>query len=793
MKSHHQTARIAVLVFTLLGLAFGSLVPAAQAESKAKGPSADPDGGWPRSYDASSGAKIVLYQPQVSSWEGQKRMVAYSAVSYLPKDAKEPTMGTVKVQADTNVALEERLVSFAVLEVTEANFPTLQKWQTQEIVSTITGAIPKEERVIALDRVLAAVDKSQVVPKNVENVKCDPPRICTSTRPALLVVTDGAPVWGTINGNSLRFVVNTNWDLFQEGTSDSYFLRYDKVWLKATDLKGKWTPATTLPPSFSSLPDADWQDVKGTLTGKKIAASKVPAVILSEEPAELILLDGNPDYEPVAGTGLLWVSNTESDVFRMGKDGAFYYLVAGRWFSAPALEGPWTFATPSLPDDFKKIPAEHKRSRVLASVPGTPQAAEAVLLAQIPQTARVNKKEVKAPEVSYQEAPKFEPIGETKVERAVNTDKNVLKVGETYYLCYDGVWFSAPAPEGPWTATASVPGEIYTIPVSSPAYAVTYVTVVEDNPDDDWIEYSCTAGYWGLMTAWGCCVWGSGWYYPPYIWGGCYWGYPVTYGCGAAYNPWTGRFGWGAGYYGPFGGAGAGAVYNPRTGGYVRGAGAYGPNGAVGVARGYNPRTDTAFSTRQAAGPYGSWGSTTVQRGDSWATTRRYTDNSGNTTRVTRGEQGSMVSRRGDNGFVAAGSGGNIYAGHDGNVYQRQDGGGWEQVQRPEPKGGVDRGSFDRTGLSQNYQPDRATMDQLNRDSQARAMGAQRTGDFGNVRSGGGLGSASTYRPAPTSVSRGSYGGGYNRVGYGGGFSGGGFGGGRGGFGGGGFRGGGRR
>ena len=86
----------------------------------------------------------------------------------------------------------------------------------------------------------------------------------------------------------------------------------------------------------------------------------------------------------------------------MGRTGAFYFLVAGRWFSAPSLDGPWTFATPKLPEDFKKIPIEHPRSRVLASVPGTPQAIEAVVLASIPRTARVNKKELKAPDVAYQ-------------------------------------------------------------------------------------------------------------------------------------------------------------------------------------------------------------------------------------------------------------------------------------------------------------------------------------------------------------------------------------------------------
>ena len=105
----------------------------------------------------------------------------------------------------------------------------------------------------------------------------------------------------------------------------------------------------------------------------------MPKVFVSQQPAELILLTGEPSYLLVQGTGLLWVSNTESDVFRMGKTGPVYYLVAGRWFSAPDFTGPWTFATPSLPADFKKIPLEHDRSRVLASVPGTDQAAEAVL------------------------------------------------------------------------------------------------------------------------------------------------------------------------------------------------------------------------------------------------------------------------------------------------------------------------------------------------------------------------------------------------------------------------------
>ena len=38
---------------------------------------------------------------------------------------------------------------------------------------------------------------------------------------------------------------------------------------------------------------------------------------------------------------------------------------------------------------------------------------------------------------------------------------------------------------------------------------------------NDWVEFAAAAGYLGTMIAWGCPVWGTGWYYPPYYgWGG---------------------------------------------------------------------------------------------------------------------------------------------------------------------------------------------------------------------------------------------------------------------------------
>jgi hypothetical protein len=718
------------------------------------------DGGWPRIYDLPSGGSVLLYQPQIASWEKQKHLVGFSAVSYRSKAGDKPALGSIKVEADTKVALTDRLVSFSPMKITEANFPTLQKEQIREVVAQIDKVIPDDDRVIALDRVLANLDKSQIVPKNVEGIKADPPTIFFSKTPAVIVNLDGEAIWSPIKENDLKFAVNTNWDLFQHGPTATYYLRNNDYWLKARDVKGPWSAAGKLPDSFKKLPaEENWNEVKANLPGKSIAASAVPKVFVSLQPAELILLTGEPNYLLVQGTELLWVSNTESDVFRLGKAGSVYYLVAGRWFSAPDFTGPWTFATPSLPEDFKKIPLEHARSRVLASVPGTDQAAEAVLLAQVPQTARVKKKELKAPEVAFQGDPQFTPIEKTTVQRAVNTDKDVFKVGDLYYMCYQGVWFVGKGASGPWEVASSVPEQIYQIPVSSPAHHVTYVTVEDD--DDEWVTFAAAAGYTGMMVAWGCTMWGSGYYYPPYIgWGGYYpYYYPhfPTYGYSAWYNPWTGAYGRSAAVYGPYGGAGVGARYNPRTGTYARGAAAWGPYGARGVAQAYNPRTGTYAQTRQGSNVYGSWGSTSVQRGDDWARTNRYTNRrTGTTTRTVRTDEGGAVTRRGsEGGFVGAGSGGNVYAGKDGNVYRNQDGtwqkydkGGWSNTEkqpsgeRPRPTTGQERaGTTDRGSTV-----DRGTADQLDRDSRARSEGTQRTRDYSNYRSGSTPRSTGSYR-----------------------------------------------
>lgn len=720
---------------------------------------------FPRTYRLTSGGQVTLYEPQVASWFSQARMVAWSAVSYEAKPGGEPAIGSIKIEAETEVALDDRLVRFKNFEIPEVSFPSLSKDDAARITVALKAELPPAGRVLALDNVLAAVDKSQLISntKNVAGIKADPPIVFYSSKPAIMVAFDGDPIWSPIKDVDLKFAVNTNWDIFQQPSTKTYFLRSNTYWFRSSDIKTGWVPAGDLPESFSKLPASDnWKDVIVNIPGKRTSVDKMPMIFVSTVPAELIVSDGAPKYTPVGKTSLLWVSNTESDVFRNGAGGDFYYLVAGRWFSGPSLNGPWTFATTSLPADFQSIPLEHPRSRVLASVPGTQQATEAVLQASVPRVARVSKIQLKAPEVVYQGEPVFEPIQDTMLSRAVNTDKQIVRAGEMYYMCYEGIWFVSSSPKEYWTVASDIPDDVYNIPPSSPLHNVTYVTVSDEDPNDEWVTESYVAAYTGTMVGWGCAVWGTGWYYPPYVYYGGY--YPIyypyygTYGYAAWYNPYLGTYGRGAVAYGPYGGVGFGAVYNPSTGTYARGATAYGPYGSTSFARAYNPRTGTYAQTRQGSNVYGNWGSSYVQRGDKWAQSGHVYNNA--TGRGAAGIKtsngGGLVTAGGSNGRTTVGrtAGGDIYAGHDGNVYKKTDG-GFQKYENGSWTNTAGNGALkSKAGEAQRpnvraegSQVNTSTLNQLNRDAGNRAEGIQRANDLGNYRSNmGGRSSAGSFR-----------------------------------------------
>lgn len=737
------------------------------------------DPGWPRQKTSPAG-KLVYYQPQVDDWNNHTDLDFRMAFSLTPTGGKS-AIGVVTIHGLTDVSVDDRTVVLRNPTITNTHFPSLDSTQAAQMDQLVRTFLPSNTSVtISLDRLIASVNKAQSAPTvEVQNA---PPVIFVSNRPAMLVQVDGQPVLGKIKDTKLEFVVNSNWPLFIDKSKSNYFLFTGKRWLMANSPQGPWTVTASLPNEFSKLKkDPQWAGLAGAIP-PPLSSEAIPTVFYSTNPAEVITFQGPPVYSKIPGAQLVYAVNTDADLFVHNPTQQYYYLAAGRWFRSGSLQGPWNYATPDLPADFAKIPVNNPASRVLVSVPGTEQAKDAVLLAQVPTTVTVDPAAAAAQvNVAYDGSPTFKPIEGTSLSYATNTSDKVIKVGDVYYLCLQGIWFMSTTPQGPWTTAASVPQEIYTIPPSSPVYNVTYVTQTTTSSGS--VQASYTAGYMGSfivgvgLGAWIAC--GTGYYYPPYFYYPAF-GYPIyrpyamTYGVGAYYNSYTGAYGVARGVYGPYGGATGFASYNPYTGTYARGASAYGPYGSASAARAYNPYTGTyargasvstaygsrsaaqaynpytgvGAATRQGSGPYGQWGSSVVTKGNQAVQTGHVSTAQGTVAGARTSSGGKAIAGSGayGSGGAVKTAGGDMYASKDGNVYkntgsgwQKYDNGSWNSANRTtttqQRTNATSSGSFTRP------QTDSGQMQGLNQEFQNRQRGATQSQNFDNFQRSGGYSS----------------------------------------------------
>ncbi len=736
-------------LFAIAILGAGNL--AAISKPNTAGAPADP--GWPRQRTNQNGS-LVYYQPQIDAWTNFKELTFRMAFSLTPKGQKE-IVGVIEAQAQTDVNMDDRSVLLRDFKINEVKLPGLDPAKASQVDQAVRSFLPPGHTVVmALDRLVASVEKSQApAPVQVQN---NPPEIFVSNTPAILLNIDGEAVRADIAGTNLGFVVNSNFPLFFEKGGANYLFTGEQ-WLKSPVLEGPWAPVASLPKDMTKVAnDPKWAQMKKPILSPS-AKGKPPTIFYSTKPAEVILFQGQPNYANIPGTQLTVATNTDADLFVYNPTQTYYYLAAGRWFKASDLKGPWTYTTPDLPPDFANIPENSPAGRVLVSVPGTDEAKDAVLMAQVPTTATVDPKAAEQAKVAYNGNPEFKPIEGTSMEYATNTADKVIKLGDVYYLCLQGVWFMSPNATGPWTTADSVPKEIYTIPPSSPVYNITYVT--QSTTPEGTVQSSYTAGYLGTFIT-GAAVGailasGTGYYYPPYY-GYPVGGYPVyhpyaaTYGVGAYYNTYPGAYGAAKGVYGPYGGAAAGAAYNPYTGTYARGATAYGPYGSQSVAQAYNPYTGTYAATHQGSNAYSSWGQSVVSNGNKSAYTQHYSNANG-TVATAQGSQGGKAAasstKYGDTA-AAKTSSGNMYATHDGNVYKNTgsgwssyDNGNWNSVN----KNAQDQAkSYQNSGANQaaaqqqkqNYQ--RSASSSSNQASaQQRAQSSERSGQSAQSRSSG--------------------------------------------------------
>ncbi len=612
---------------------------------------------WPREIKAGTNYMVTLYQPELESLNGNK-LSGRLALSIKDKEDKI-IFGALWFDARLATDLESRTAVLEALEIPKIKFPDIKNEDNIEILKKlIIDDLSATDIEMSLDNIIASLEN--VESKNIidENISNKSPDIYFRNEPTVLVSIDGEPILKKTDDGKLEYVINTPFLIVKE--DDSFYLKGEKSWYNSSAIKSsEWKTVTSVSKSIEKFANEQFEGSKSK--NKDDEDERIPNIIVSTSPAELIVTTGDIEYKPIKGTSLLYVDNTENDIILEIDSQTHFVLLNGRWFNSKSLkDGEWNFVEPSnLPESFKAIPADAGSiSSVRVSIPGTDEAKEAMYEQYIPQTAEVDKKTAST-EVTYDGNPQFKKIDDTNMEYAVNTQSTVLRIDSKYYVVDNGVWFESNNANGPWKVSESRPDEVKDIPPSSPVYNVKYVYIYDSTPDVVYVGY--TPGYYHSYIYGGVVVYGTGYYYTPWY-GAYYYSRPVTFGFGVHYNPYTGwgfsvgvSYGWmtlsfhSYGYWGP-----AGYRHGYRHGYYHGYHHGYHNGYAAGYARG---RFDSNNVYRRSNG-----------QARTGISTRR-----GETTQARdfgsmRNSRNSSDSRRN-----------NLFADKSGKIYQRNDDGRWSE------------------------------------------------------------------------------------------------------------------
>ena len=700
---------------------------------------------FPKIITFKNGGSATFYQPQPESFEGNQ-VTSHSAVSVKETATSEPVYGAIFYKAYMSTDKNSRTAILDSITITNAKFTGVSdQSKIDKLIFIIETEVPKWNMEISLDALVATIRRDY---PNAEVYNNDPPRIIYSTKPTSLVILDGEPKIQKDKDLDAERVVNTPSLIFKEG--NQWNMYNGGIWYKSTSVTSGWTAENTMSKKVKSINDQIKKQEKENNDGKETTDKpEVTDIIVSTVPAEVIQSKGAPAYKAIEGTNLSYVSNSPDNIIKDNSTQAIYILISGRWYKSSSFNGPWTFNEPDkLPEDFSKIPEGSDMDKVLASVAGTDAAEEAMIDAEIPQTAKVDRKTATV-KVEYDGAPKFSPIEGTSLQLAENSSLTIFKEASGKYFALDnGVWFTGSSPNGPWSVATERPKDVENIPMKNKAYNAKYVYIYQVTPEYTIQGY--TAGYLGsYIQGDPVLVFGTGFYYNPWF-GAMYYPAPLTWGFGFSYNPWTGwsmgigfnvgfmhiGFGFGGGYggwYGP-------PMYRPP---YYRppygGGGYYGRPGGGNHYGNNNININTGgnninINSNNRNNLYNNKQGVTTKNANRSAASSKINSNDRNNINNNKGNSrpnnNSGIGNNKPSAKPGTGSN-NVFADKDGNVFQKDNNGNINQRDNKskdwKPTGQKQTPNNAVPKVQNQNRPPKGSID---RDMQARDRSTQRTNNY---------------------------------------------------------------
>jgi len=490
-----------LLASILLTIAIFANLPSVFAEGNA----------WPRSWPLEGGV-MTIYSLQVDDMRDDTIQFR-AALAYRETADAEPVFGAGWFESGVEIDTENRIVHPSNIKVIETRFPASAENVPSQMSMLLANNSPNWNFDFSLDQLEASLKTAQAESQAAERINTSPPRVIYRDHPALLISINGDPVLRDIENSPYRAVINTPYPLIFD--SRYYHLNVAKnVWYRAIKVTGPYRFETRPPQDIAAMVDASDKVPTDDQVYAAVTAANAPEIIISTEPAELIVTEGPAAFVPLVDD-LLVLQNSDDDVFMHVSSQNFYIVLAGRWYHGRSLDGPWSYQpADELPVAFANIPPESRQADSRVYVAGTNEARDAVMDAQVPQTVAVARGQADI-KVKYDGKPIYRSVDGTGLVYIENTGSTVLKSEGLYYLVEDGVWYVARTPNGPWQVSDHRPLQVDTILPTSPVYNVKYVHVYDSTPNVVYVGY--TPGYLGSYVYRNTVFYGSGWHYRPWV------------------------------------------------------------------------------------------------------------------------------------------------------------------------------------------------------------------------------------------------------------------------------------
>jgi hypothetical protein len=269
-----------------------------------------------------------------------------------------------------------------------------------------------------------------------------------------------APRMTLIPNTRVYYINDSSFDRDLYRIGDTWYYVEDGNWYRASSWRGPFIHIrdTTVPVDVIRVP-ARYRMTWSSGAGRRYESRPVVRVGEYYE-GDMLPLRVQPAMMRIPGTRVFYIrSEFDNDLYRFGN--RWYYVEDGVWYSAPSWRGPFRVVRfRDVPASVRTVPTRYRRSWTYSSPTYRPRYESAAGSGVVYRGAGSFR-------LGINEEPSMAIIPGTRVYYLRDdSDVDLYRYGNTWYMVDNGVWHRASSWRGPFyrITMGSVPNVVLTIP-----------------------------------------------------------------------------------------------------------------------------------------------------------------------------------------------------------------------------------------------------------------------------------------------------------------------------------------